>query len=97
VLRSYPVTPYGPPAKGHIAIAATHQSWFDEGEKNKHLALLDAGAVEDLGYCALAYSGNYAKPDGSHERHCGRSVNVLRREADSDWRIHISSMTVDES
>jgi uncharacterized protein (TIGR02246 family) len=88
---------YGPPAKGRAAIAATHQSWFDEGEKNKRLELLDAGAAEDVGYCVLSYCGDYAKPDGSNERHSGRSVNVLRREADGDWRIHVSSMTVDAS
>jgi uncharacterized protein (TIGR02246 family) len=90
------LSPYGPPAKGQVAIATIHQSWFDEGEKEKKLELLDAGCADDVGYCVLAYSGAYARPDGSYEHHCGRSVNVLHKEADGDWRIHISSMTVED-
>ena len=89
------LSPYGPPARGRDAIAAVHQSWFDEGEKNKQLKLLDAGASETIGYCVLAYAGEYLQPDGSHAPHRGRSVNVLRRGGDGEWLIHISSMTVD--
>ena len=89
------LSPYGLPARGHDQIKAVHQVWFDEGETNKLLELLDAHSSGDLGYCLLAYAGDYAQPDGSLTTHSGKSVNVLRRQPDGQWRISISSLTAD--
>lgn len=89
------ISPYGPPARGRAEIQATHQSWFDEGETNKCLTLLDASSDGGLGYCVLAYAGDYAQSDGSYVTHSGTSVNVLRRLADGTWKIHISSLNAD--
>ena len=41
---------------------------------------LEGDASEELGYCVLAYAGDYLQPDGSYLTDSGRSVNVL--EAD---------------
>jgi len=89
------LSPWGPPAHGAAEIRATHQGWFDEGERNKRLRLLDAGASGDLGYCLLAWAGDYLQPDGSCTTHSGRSVNVLRRSADGRWKICLSSLNAD--
>jgi uncharacterized protein (TIGR02246 family) len=43
------LSPYGPPAKGREEIRATHQSWFDEGETNKQLKLLEADSSGEIG------------------------------------------------
>ena len=91
------LSPYGPPARGTTEIEATHQSWFDEGETNKRLTLLDASASGDLAYCVLAWAGDYPQPDGTCTTHSGRSVNVLRRTAHGDWKIAISSLTADSA
>ena len=91
------LSPYGPPAKGTAEIRSAHQGWFDEGETNKRLDLLDSCTGGELGYCVLAYSGEYLQPDGSYAPHRGRSVNVLRRGANGGWLIQISSMNVDVS
>jgi hypothetical protein len=45
------LSPYGPSSRGTDEIAATHQAWFDEGETNKRMTLLDADASGDLGRC----------------------------------------------
>jgi uncharacterized protein (TIGR02246 family) len=91
------LSPYGPPAQGHDAIRATHQSWFDEGETNKRLTLQAADASGDLGYCILAYAGDYVQTDGSTTTDRGRSVNVLRRQVDGDWKIQVSSLNTDRA
>ena len=91
------LSPYGPPARGTAEIEATHQSWFDEGENNKRLTLLDAGASGDLAYCVLAWAGDYPQLDGTCTTHSGRSVNILRRTANGDWKIAISSLTADSA
>lgn len=91
------LSPYGPLAEGTAEIAATHQAWFDEGETNKRLTLLEAGTSGDLGYCLLAWAGDYPQPDGSCKSYRGRSLNVLRRSADGSWRIHLSSLNADQA
>ena len=91
------LSPYGPPAKGGDEIRATHQSWFDEGETNKQLKLLQADSSGEIGYCVLAYAGDYLQPDGSYATDRGKSVNVLKKQADGSWKIHISSLNTDES
>jgi uncharacterized protein (TIGR02246 family) len=89
------LSPYGPPARGRAQIRATHQSWFDEGETNKRLTLQEADASGELGYCILGYAGDYLQPDGSNTTDRGRSVNVLRRQVDGDWKIQVSSLIPD--
>lgn len=89
------LSPYGAEARGRDAIAATHQAWFDEGETNKRLDLLEFGASEDVGYCVLAYSGDYPQRDGSYVSESGKSLNVLKRVSNGDWKIHISSLNSD--
>lgn len=91
------LSPYGPVAHGTSDIAATHQSWFDEGETNKRLTVLDAGTSGDLGFCVLAYAGDYRQSDGSLTTHTGKSVNILRKDGDGSWKIHISSLNADPS
>ena len=91
------LSPYGPPAQGRDAIRATHQSWFDEGETNKRLTLQAADASGELGYCILAYAGDYLQTDGSTATDRGRSVNVLRRQIDGDWKIQVSSLNTDRA
>src|SRR5262245_40222485 len=89
------LSPYGPPAKGSDAVRATHQAWFEEGETNKRLTLLEASARGELGYCLLAYSGENRQADGSILTHSGTSLNILRRHDDGSWKIHVSSMNAD--
>ena len=89
------LSPYGAEVRGRDAIKATHEAWFDEGETNKRLDLLEAGASGDVGYCVLAYAGDYLQPDGSYTTDSGKSVNVLVQQSNGDWKIHISSLNSD--
>lgn len=91
------LSPYGPPAQGNEEIRATHQAWFDEGETNKRLRLLEVDASGDIGYCVLAYSGDYLQSDGSCVTDSGRSVNIIRRQPDGDWKIHVASLNTDRA
>lgn len=90
------LSPYGAEARGRDAIEATHKAWFDESETNKRLDLLEFGACGDIGYCTLAYAGDYLQPDGSYTTESGKSVNVLKKQANGDWKIHISSLNSDD-
>ena len=89
------VSPYGPPARGRAAIESTHRAWFEEGETNKRLEILEARLDGDLGYCVLAYAGDYAQQDGSLITERGTSVNVLHRAADGALRIHVSGLNAE--
>jgi|GEM_PF-967844 len=89
------LSPYGAEARGREAIEFTHKEWFDEGETNKRLELLEAGASGDVGYCILAYAGDYLQPDGSHTTESGKSVNVLKQRSNGDWKIHVCSLNSD--
>ena len=84
-------SPYGVEAHGREAIEATHKSWFDAGETNKRLDLLDFGASASVGYCVWAYAGGYLQPGGSYSSESGKSVDVLKQRSNGDWKIHISS------
>lgn len=91
------LSPYGPPASGTDQVRSTHQAWFDEGEINKRLTLLEADASGELGYCVLSYAADYLQSDGSYATDSGRSVNVLRRQASGHWKIRISSLSTDRT
>lgn len=86
---------YGAEARGRDAIEAIHKAWFDEGQTNKGLDLLESGANGDIGCCILAYAGDYLQPDGSYTTESGKSVNVLKQQANGDWNIHISGLNSD--
>ena len=89
------ISPWAPPARGPDAIRATHQAWFDEGEANKRLTVLEANASGDMAYCLLAWSGDYPRSDGSVATYGGTSVNVLQRHANGDWKIQVQSLNSD--
>ncbi len=89
------ISPWAPPARGLDAIRATHQAWFDEGEANKRLTVLEADANGDLAYCLLVWSGDYRQSDGSVATYSGTSVNVLQRHANGDWNIRVQSLNSD--
>jgi ketosteroid isomerase-like protein len=59
------------------------------------LTLQAADASGELGYCILAYAGDYPQSDGSTATERGRSVNVPRRQTDGDWKIQVSSLNTD--
>ncbi len=89
------LSPYGPAARGRNEIRVTHQGWFDEGETNKRLTVLEARAAGDLGYCLVAYAGDYIQPDGTCSTHRGRSLSILQRMPDGEWRIRLQSLNAD--
>ena len=89
------ISPWAPTARGLDAIRATHQAWFDEGEANKRLTVLEVDSSGDLAYCLLAWSGDYPQSDGSVATYSGTSVNVLQRQANAEWKIRVQSLNSD--
>ncbi|MES0808432.1 hypothetical protein ABLO27_03040 [Roseibium sp. SCPC15] len=77
-------SPYGPPAIGRAAIAATHGEWVQEGGENKDINVLSADCDGDLGWCVARFS------EGTDDS--GTSVNVLARQADGSWLIKLCSL-----
>ena len=90
------LSPYGAEAHGREAIEATHKAWFDAGETNKRLDLLEFCASGNVGYCILAYAGDYLQPDGSFTTESGKSVNVIKQQSNGEWQIHVSSLNSDD-
>ncbi len=89
------LSPYGLEAHGHEAIEQTHKAWIDADEKNKQLAVLEAVVDGDLAYTLVAYSGDYQQEDGTWHTETGKCVNVLKRQPDGTWKMHISSLNSD--
>ena len=88
-------SPYGSPAIGRDALRETHEAWLAAGETNKRIIVLDARVENDLAYCVAVYFGDYPQEDGSVVTESGTSINVLLRQKDGSWRIHISSLNSD--
>jgi ketosteroid isomerase-like protein len=58
-------SPYGPPARGRKAIAATHLEWFDENEEDKHLEVLEFNENGESGSCLLGWSARVPDANGA--------------------------------
>ena len=71
--------PFGPPAIGRAAIAATHEQWVSEGAEDKQITVMDAGGSGDVGWCLAQYS------EGSTGR--GTSLSILARQPEGNWLI----------
>ena len=56
-------SPYGPPARGREAIAATHLEWFAENEEDKRLEVLEFHENGESGSCLLGWSARF--PDAN--------------------------------
>ena len=50
------ISPFGPPARGRAAIAATYSDWFTVPEQDKRLDILEFQRQGNMGFCLLAWS-----------------------------------------
>lgn len=73
-------SPFGPPARGHAAIAATHGAWFEEEEQDKRLDILEYHLEGALGHCLLRWSALVPdeKAVSGHRPESGFSLCVLK-------------------
>ncbi|MEX0337455.1 MAG: SgcJ/EcaC family oxidoreductase [Arenibacterium sp.] len=86
------ITPWGPPATGRDAIAAEHKAWFEEGETNKTLAIVDLRIDGDLATCLMAFSADVPAESGGTEGSRGASLNTLIRHDDGTWQIAVQML-----
>ncbi|MCL5776037.1 nuclear transport factor 2 family protein [Limibaculum sp. FT325] len=94
--RARIITPFGPPIVGRDAIAAAHYDWFDDGETNKRLDVVEAGARGEMGYAVLRWSADLREPDGRIVRDTGLSLNVLMHSY-GGWMIAQTALVPDAS
>lgn len=85
-------SPYYEAALGIDAVRTVHQHWMAKGQSNKKLQILEARTDGKIGYQVVEYSGDYPQDDGSAYTETGYSVNIVRKQADSSWKFHISSL-----
>lgn len=85
-------SPFGPPITGKPAIAAAHALWFQEGETNKEVNILEAQFDGDVGFCALSFSADVPAASGGADRVYGSSLNTMLRQADGAWKIRHTSL-----
>ena len=85
-------SPYGPPATGTASLRAAHESWFEEGEFNKSMTILEARAEGDVGFCSLLYAADITMPDGTISRVFGSGINTFVRLPDGTWKIRHTSL-----
>lgn len=75
-------SPYGPPARGRQAIAATHSEWFAEEEEDKHLEVLEFHQIGDSAHCLLGWSARVPNEEGGFSVASGVSLCILTVEGD---------------
>lgn len=85
-------SPYGPPATGTAALKAAHDCWFEEGEFNKSMTILEARAEGGVGFCSLLYAANVTAPDGQVLRIVGTGLSTFLRQTDGSWKIRHTSL-----
>jgi ketosteroid isomerase-like protein len=71
-------SPFGPPAEGRAAIAATHGEWFASKEEDKRLEVLECHMEGALGHCVLHWSGRVPDEESGHRLESGYSLCVLK-------------------
>ena len=86
------VSPFGPPVRGRVAIAAAHRDWFSEGETNKTMTVVRAGIDGALGYCLVRYAAEVPVAAGGRSQSRGLSLNVMERRSDGHWTIKLTSL-----
>ena len=75
-------SPYGPPARGRQAIAATHSEWFAEKEEDKRLEVLEFHQIGDSAHCLLGWSARVPNEENGFSVASGVSLCVLTVEGD---------------
>ena len=85
-------SPYGPPVTGTAAIAAVHENWFEEGETDKKMTILEAHTDGDIGFCSVSYSAKIQTGSGEYARVFGASLNTFLRQPDGSWKIRHTSL-----
>ncbi len=80
-------TPFGPPAFGRAAIAATHAEWFLDGERDKILRVIECDAEGAMGHALVGFAATVDAEDDRSGRIFGMSLNTLRRNDAGDWLI----------
>ena len=77
------MSPYGPVAEGRTAVAAQHAEWLGEGGADKVLEVVRSDQVGDLAWALVRFS---------EEGESGSSLNVMQRQPDGAWLVHICSL-----
>jgi len=78
--------PFGPPAFGRPAIAATHAEWFLDRERDKTMTVIETAVSGDMGHALVGFAASVDGADGHPARIYGMSLNTLTR-ASEGWLI----------
>lgn len=83
--------PWGPPVQGNTAIEATHEMWFEEGERNKVYTILDLQIAGSTAVCLLRFDAEIANGDDVTAI-AGISLNAMAETVPGVWLITHSSL-----
>lgn len=75
---------------GKQAIEALFKDWLEEGVANASLGTEQVGSSGDLAYQVGMHAADELLEDGTIERGVGQIVNLLKRQADGSWKLHVS-------
>ena len=79
-------SPFAPGARGRAAIETLHADWTRDAGGDKVMTVLSAEISGDMAWCLAAFC------EGADET--GTSLNVLVRQSDGTWLIHMCSLNV---
>jgi uncharacterized protein (TIGR02246 family) len=86
------LSPWGPPLFGPAAVAAAHEEWFREGERNKVMTIERLDLDNDTATCLVSYAADLPGDGDDPLRAFGASLNTLRRQAGGGWKIVSTSL-----
>ena len=90
-------SPFGPPVHGRDTLTKLHLEWFEEGEINKKIEVIDATAESSIGFCTAQYSADIPQEDGSVLLDSGTSLNTFEKQTDGTWKIKHTSLNTLET
>ncbi len=88
-------SPYSPAAIGRNAIKDTFKEWYEAGEQNKRVKVLEADSDGKIAYFTASFSGDYPQDDGTLVNESGVVLTTCIRAQNGSWKMHISSLNSD--
>ena len=64
-------SPYSPAAVGRYAIRDTYREWYEAGEQNKQVKVIEADSDGAIAYFTATYSGDFPEEDGTLVKESG--------------------------
>ncbi len=87
--------PNAPAVRGRQDLENLWRELIDAGVKVKNLDPIEVDARDDLGFLLAKFSLEVPEEGGGVRTETGKVVDVLKRQADGNWKFHTTAWNMD--